>query len=296
MTRFPWDGLSTHLLLDKNGYIVGVLLGMPRDVKGWKEAQGMAFVALDKAADVICPRAKEASHRRGEFPSLPHGISFGGGQPEPQFLTHSSDAITVALEELATNKGIQRMCNYASCGYQLYGERNFEHMRATIEAIKTRYDDHPNELKRLRREYNDQMGAYPCRSYNVGKKSVTFPHTDNGNLSHSWCSVTPLGSFNHQTGGHLVLWDFGLVIDFPAGATILIPSSVILHSNTTIKDDETRYAIVQYVSGGLFRWVENGYSTQDDSKQGPEPRTDGGRWASAVKMFTNIAELVEGGV
>ncbi|KAF8342358.1 hypothetical protein F5887DRAFT_1215900 [Amanita rubescens] len=92
MTRFPWDGLSTHLLLDKNGYIVGVLLGMPRDVKGWKEAQGMAFVALDKAADVICPRAKEASHRRGEFPSLPHGISFGGGQPEPQFLTHSSDA------------------------------------------------------------------------------------------------------------------------------------------------------------------------------------------------------------
>lgn len=40
----------------------------------------MAVLGLDKAAEQICPRATAANNRRGDFPSFPHGISFGGGQ------------------------------------------------------------------------------------------------------------------------------------------------------------------------------------------------------------------------
>ena len=164
-------------------------------------------------------------------------------------------------------------------------------MRATVEAVKARYDGDPDEQHRLRRAYDDKIGAFPCRSFNIGRQSATFPHTNNCNLAHSWCSVTPVGDFDHQTGGHLVLWDFGLVVDFPAGSTILIPSSVIVHSNTAIKDHESRFSIVQYAAGGLFRWVENGFSTQDcPSKMNCD------RWENAVKMLTNVMELVDNAV
>lgn len=166
-----------------------------------------------------------------------------------------------------------------------------------MEAIKSQRDDHPDESQRLRRDYDSKIGAYPCRSFNLGKQSLTYPHVDHCNLSHGWCAVTPLGNFTHQTGGHLVLWDFGLVIDFPAGSTILIPSSIIVHSNTAIKEGEKRYAVVQYVSGGLFRWVKNGYMTQHNAKGAPkegiEQQTPEERWAKAVQMFTNISELAE---
>lgn len=161
-------------------------------------------------------------------------------------------------------------------------------MRATVEAIKARFDGSPDEQVGLRRSYDEKIGAFPCRSFNLGRQSVTFPHTDNCNLAHSWCSVTALGKFDHQTGGHLVLWDFGLVVDFPAGCTILIPSSIIVHSNTAIKAHESRFSIVQYAAGGLFRWVENGFSTQDGDVE-----IEDERWANRVKLFTNVAELVE---
>jgi hypothetical protein len=223
---------------------------------------------------------------------------------QPQFLKHASRTVAAVLDELVLNDAIQRVCKYASCklvgyricgnadhclgGYRSYGERNFENMRATVEAIKARFDGDADEQHGLRRSYDDKIGAFPCRSFNLGRQTVTYPHTDNCNLAHSWCSVTPLGNFDHQTGGHLVLWDFGLVVDFPAGSTILIPSSIIVHSNTTIKDNESRFSIVQYAAGGLFRWVKNGFSTQDGDVE-----IDDERWAKFVKMFTNVAELAE---
>lgn len=94
-------------------------------------------------------------------------------------------------------------------------------------------------------------------SYNLGPKTVCYPHCDFGNLAFGMCSITSLGDFDYKLGGHLVLWEFRLVIQFPPGSTILIPSAVISHSNTTIGEDERRYSFTQYTSGSLFCWVEN---------------------------------------
>ena len=73
-----------------------------------------------------------------------------------------------------------------------------------------------------------------------------------------------LGDFNAKKGGHLILWDCGLVIEFPAGSTILIPSAMVAHSNTAISQDERQYSFMQYTAGGLFRWVENGFKKSED--------------------------------
>ena len=88
---------------------------------------------------------------------------------------------------------------------------------------------------------------------------MSVRHLDFLNLAFGWCAVTSFGSFNYKTGGHLILWDLGLVIEFPPGATILIPSAVMSHSNVTIGESERRYSMTQYAAGGLFRWVENGF-------------------------------------
>lgn len=100
-------------------------------------------------------------------------------------------------------------------------------------------------------------------SYNLGPTTVCFPHVDFGNLPFGWCSLTALGSFDHTKGGHLVLWDCGLVIQFPAGSTILFPSALIAHSNTTIAAHEQRYSVTQYTAGGIFRWVDLGFKTKE---------------------------------
>ncbi|KAF8220175.1 hypothetical protein L208DRAFT_1183270, partial [Tricholoma matsutake] len=60
-------------------------------------------------------------------------------------------------------------------------------------------------------------------------------------------------------GGHLALWDLGIVVHFPPGSGILLPSALIQHSNTPIASHECQYSFAQYTSGGLFRWAQNGF-------------------------------------
>jgi hypothetical protein len=52
-----------------------------------------------------------------------------------------------------------------------------------------------------------------------------------------------------------------LVIQFPAGSTILVPSSILEHHNVPTSPHERRYSVTQYAAGALFRWV--GYGLRD---------------------------------
>ncbi len=99
-------------------------------------------------------------------------------------------------------------------------------------------------------------------TFNLGPRTVTFGHRDHHNLPFGWCCVTALGDFDHEQGGHLVLWDLKLVIQIPAGASYLIPSAILKHSNVDIGKQETRMSITQYSAGGLFRWVACGMRSQ----------------------------------
>lgn len=99
---------------------------------------------------------------------------------------------------------------------------------------------------------------FSALTFNLGPDACTTPHKDSMDLY--WCAVTSLGNYDHERGGHLVLWDLKLAIEFPPNSTIFIPSAILLHSNTAIGPNEHRSSITQYNSAGLFRWVAYDYS------------------------------------
>jgi hypothetical protein len=85
------------------------------------------------------------------------------------------------------------------------------------------------------------------------------------------CTVQALGDFNPKEGGHIILWELKLVIEFPPGALILIPSATITHSNLPVGAGEHRASFTQYTGGGLFRYVDNGFRTEKElAEQDPE--------------------------
>jgi len=182
--------------------------------------------------------------------------------------------------------------------YEAYGARNYKYTKDTMEAIKKCFDGLGDLALSLCGKYDKHIGAFPCRTFNLAKQSASVPHTDHNNLAQGWCSITALGDFSPTLGGHLVLWDLGIVVEFPPNSTILIPSSLIIHSNTAIQPDEVRYSIVQYASGHLFRWAKNGFLTNkewfqkaaaEEAEQWEKEKM--GRWESAVTFFTTLEKL-----
>jgi hypothetical protein len=71
-----------------------------------------------------------------------------------------------------------------------------------------------------------------------------------------------LGNFDYTSGGHLILWECGIVLEFPPGWTILIPSACIAHSNANIGKGEKRYSFTQYTAGAVFQHLEQNFMTK----------------------------------
>ena len=58
--------------------------------------------------------------------------------------------------------------------------------------------------------------------FNIGPTVCTKPHRDMMNLSWGWCAVTSMGSYDPKKGGHLMLWDLKLAVEFPPFSTIFL--------------------------------------------------------------------------
>jgi hypothetical protein len=138
--------------------------------------------------------------------------------------------------------------------------------------------------------------VFAACTVNFGPRVKTKVHKDVKNLPWGWCAITALGTFNPDEGGHLILWDFGLVIRFPPGATILLPSAVVYHSNVPIPPGQERGSFTQYSAGSLFRWVDYGF------KLVPERLREVGRkefldqnkarWVKGVGLFSEVHDAV----
>jgi hypothetical protein len=75
--------------------------------------------------------------------------------------------------------------------------------------------------------FNFFNSIFACATYNFGPQTTSLEHLDFGNYIAGWCAITALGRFDYTRGGHLVLWDLRLVVEFPPGWTILIPSAYL---------------------------------------------------------------------
>lgn len=115
---------------------------------------------------------------------------------------------------------------------------------------------------------NFSNSVFAATAFNFGPQTCSKKHRDFANLPYGWCAVTALGNYDHTRGGHLILWELGLILEFPPGSTILLPSAAISHSNTPILAHETRTSFAQFTAGGLFRWKEHGFQTDEKFFQG----------------------------
>ncbi len=102
---------------------------------------------------------------------------------------------------------------------------------------------------------------YPAAHFNFGPNSVTFEHTDFANDPINWCHVAALGRFDPTKGGHIILLDLRLAVEFPAGGNAFIPSAIARHANVPIQEGEVRLSFTQFCPGGLLRWVDAGFQT-----------------------------------
>jgi hypothetical protein len=182
--------------------------------------------------------------------------------------------------------------------FEMYGKRNYNHLKNIVETIQASWGDEMQEELAYWQALDKTAGVFPCRSFNLGKQTVAHPHLDEKNLAQSWCSITPLGDFDPDFGGHLVLSDFKLIIRFPAGSTVLIPSVLLYHSNTPIQSNETRYSIIQYAAGGLARWVHNGLMSDKGRLAGVSEEgiqscqaEQESYWKTVVEMYTQLDEV-----
>ncbi|KAJ7285531.1 hypothetical protein C8J57DRAFT_1431292 [Mycena rebaudengoi] len=141
-------------------------------------------------------------------------------------------------------------------------------------------------------------GIWSACTFNLGPRTCALGHRDFANLAFGWCAITVLGTFDYRKGGHLILWDCKLILEFPPGTTILIPSAAIFHSNIPISKHETRYSFTQYTAGGLFRWVTHAFQSEEaylaslsaeELQREKEERLE--RWKQGAGLFSTLAEL-----
>ena len=142
----------------------------------------------------------------------------------------------------------------------------------------------------------DTDTAFAAMSFNFGPNATTYEHMDHQNYAAGFCVVTSLGDYDATRGGHLFLRELGLVVEFPVGASILLPSVVIAHGNTLTGKDEYRASMTMYTAAGNVRWRDQGYKIQDDMTK-PEKRNfnalQGPRRTESVDRLSNMDDLGE---
>jgi hypothetical protein len=165
----------------------------------------------------------------------------------------------------------------------------FKHYARCRDALLERYPD-------LRPNFPESPWA--AATVNFGPKTACFRHMDSNNLAFGCCAITALGDFDPAAGGHIILWECGLVITFPPGSTVIIPSACISHSNTAIQSHETRYSFTQYSAGGLFRFVERNFQQNDDfwdslteEERAKEEENSRHRLERGISLFSTIDDL-----
>ncbi|KAL1937101.1 hypothetical protein VTO73DRAFT_15106 [Trametes versicolor] len=270
-------------ILDRNGRVVGVLVGQPRDDK-WVEVNAALESTFEIARDAFQRPASKRKPRRGAYAAATCGISYGGGQTHVRNMSLSAHNQTV-LDALLRHQAVRRVANFGDAAFQLFAPRLHDYYDRTLTGLCTRDPS-------LRRNF--ERNVFANATFNLGPRTVAYKHRDNLNLPWGWCAITAIGSFNPHEGGHLVLWELRMVIEFPPGATVLIPSAIITHGNTSVADTERRYSFTQYSAGGIFRWVDCGYQAVKalPKMRGSEAERRGAeRWKDGVEMMSMWSEF-----
>lgn len=214
--------------------------------------------------------AADFLHRRGAYLAKPMGNSFGGGRKTPgKLVNHPEDE--KLLKELFASEPFRRMAGFAdgefliSClGFRLicFEEQLRKYFPGTWQEYEDTLTDIIADDPTLVRAFDNS--AFAACHVNFPPNAWTRLHTDHLNLVRGLCAVWVMGRFDPKKGGHLILWDLKIIVEFPPGNLILLPSALVMHGNISIEQDSVRCSFVLYSAAGLFRWVHNGFQSDAD--------------------------------
>ncbi|KAJ7260848.1 hypothetical protein B0H12DRAFT_1013847, partial [Mycena haematopus] len=273
-------------LVDSAGRIFAVLAGQP-DNDAYRAAVQRAYAFIKEQGNTTHFSAAMRNHRRGLFAAVNVGLTMGKGATIPSWIDGHQTSLA---EALLANPDVGRLANFASASFASWAPRLYAHY---VDA-NARLSAH---LPHLKRPF--PKSVFACAAFNFGPSVWTFRHRDVCNLPFGWCAVQSLGEFDATKGGHLVLWDLKLVVEFPAGALILIPSATIAHSNVPVESGDERISFTQFTAGGLFRFVDNGFRTQEQlAAEDPDEyerviKAKESRWEMGLQMFSTVDELLD---
>ncbi|TFK60105.1 hypothetical protein BDN72DRAFT_779838, partial [Pluteus cervinus] len=242
-------------ITDKDDRAIVVFAGVPYKEESWDSVAKTAADTMESVRKeglilgALPPGVQ--NHRRGEFVALPVGVSHGNGSLQPGNLLQPTNREKL-IKRLLSDKAIQRIAGFQSSVFSYYAPKLYAHFSYRL----LRLFEHDETLQR-----NFANSVFPASSFNLGPQTVSLDHTDASNVGYGLCALASLGNFDSRRGGHLVLFDLGLMIPFPPSTVALLPSGILRHGNTAIQNGETRYSIAQYCAGGLLRWVDYGFKT-----------------------------------
>ncbi|KAJ3898616.1 hypothetical protein F5879DRAFT_1012635 [Lentinula edodes] len=277
---------TTVPFVDADGRIYG--LAVYPDDPGIKKCAQEAARLIQTERSRCSFSADQKEHRRGSFPALSTGVAHGNGWTHPQNIVHNQ-ANASALNRLTSSKPFQRLSGFATGVFKTWALRLYRYC-----------EDHFNDLlssdHSLVRIFHNSV--LPAAAFNFGPRTICLPHIDFGNLPFNLCWIWALGWYNWKKGGHIILWDLKLVVEFPPGSLVAIPSGVCRHSNTCVGKKEVRYSFTQYAPGGNFRWVDRGFQSEENYHAGltaaearEEKLRKKARWKMGLELFSTLAEL-----
>ncbi|KAG6887199.1 hypothetical protein C0992_000144 [Termitomyces sp. T32_za158] len=245
-----WDGITCRPIICSKGRIFAVLVGQPNPETGYNETCHLAYEAIMKEGSSAYFNEAEIHHCRGNFPAVNVGVTMGLGATYPTNLNFEGPHAEM-LNRLLENCHIQRIAHFADGAFNLLAPKLYEHY---YNHLNTLFDNLPY----LRHIF--PKSVFPAAAFNFGGNVFTKAHRDCMNYAIGWCAIQALGVFDPKKSGHFVLPDLKLIIEFPPGALILMPSA----ANLPVSKGESRVSFTQYCAGGLFRYIINGFCTETE--------------------------------
>ncbi|KAK7023021.1 hypothetical protein R3P38DRAFT_2531951 [Favolaschia claudopus] len=282
---------KTRPIIDTTDKVVGVVAGIPDDPNFMRDVHDRAVEAMEAARLQASIAEDRKTHRRGNFIQLTAGDSMGGGQEQPGALVNGVINAAI-LASLISSSPFIRLAGFATGVFANWAPNLYDFY---VSYMSRFYKKYPH----LCRPFLN--GVFSACTFNLGPYTCALGHRDFNNLAYGWCAITAFGNYDYRKGGHLILWDCKLIIEFPPGCTILIPSAAIYHSNIPVAEGERRYSFTQYTAGGLFRWVEYGFQTVEayisglTRREKKEEKVLGlDRAEAGAALFSTMEELVAG--
>ncbi|EMD33450.1 hypothetical protein CERSUDRAFT_22932, partial [Gelatoporia subvermispora B] len=234
-------------LVDKDGVVFAVFVGRPAGGESWQAL----FAELDQLLKQFrsSMSLKCEDHRRGTYATISTGYSFGGGRTVPMNIARSPRR-HAALRKLCSHPVLQRLVGFARSAFTFYMPKLYKKYVDCIMSLEKRDPT-------LQRPF--ECSPFPAASFNFPPHTVTYEHVDAENLADGICIVYAGGCFDYRAGGHLLLRQLGIAVEFPPTTLAIIPSASILHGNVNTQPGEERWSFTQYAAGDLFRYEGCGF-------------------------------------